>query len=138
MDGDFDSPFGNAKLLGQLPQRRGAGLTGEEDLQHLEVSELARGLVFLAQLSECAVEQCEGPAALENPSGRAVIGRLAQVALFAIAEIDRKNLPTAAALLGRGLVPLLRSKAGNGGQQERTKAAALRIGVGQIAFLQEG
>ena len=99
--------------------------------------QLAGRLVLLPQSGECAVEQRQRPAALEDPLGRPVVGRLALVARFAVVEVERQRSLAAAALLSRGPVVLFADEAGDRRQQERAKPAALGIGVGQIALFQQ-
>src|SRR5882724_2532615 len=99
MNGNFDRPFGYAKLLGNLPHRVCRRVGGEESLECFEQRELTGCFVILPQADQRAVEERECPAALEDSLRRPVVGRFVLIAPFAVSEVEGDDRMATTALL---------------------------------------
>src|SRR5262245_40912796 len=138
MDGYLDRTFAHGEVFSNLPQRRRSRLARQKDLEGLEEPQLARGLMLVPEGRQRTVEQCQGPAALEDPLGGPIMRRFPLVLRFTRIEIERERSSSTAALLGSSFFLLLPDETSHRGQQEGAEAAALGIGVSQVPFFQQG
>jgi hypothetical protein len=135
VNGDFDGSLGQPQIDSRLGIGRSGRVARQVDLEGLELRQLAGRGMFVAEPAERAVEERQGPPPLENPFGGLGVARLALVAGFPFAEVDRQRPLAAPPLLGVGLGPLVAGEPAGGRQEESSKTSAIGIGISQVALL---
>src|SRR5581483_5755789 len=123
VNGHFQCPLRRVQFLRQCGIRR-VGLPEKENLQTLEMLGAAVLDELAPQSFHDAIEHRKRPAALEDPLGRLIMGRLASVSLFARREFKRRN-HTAAALACALAIFLVSHEEFQGSQKKRPEPALL-------------
>ena len=101
MHGDLDRAGACAQPVGQLGLRNSPRVIGQNGFESIEHGAAAGIAILPAEPGEEPVQKRDRPVALEEPLRGQAVSRLAEVASFGVAGVDRKGRDSAAAFLAR-------------------------------------
>ena len=137
MDGALYRPRGHPEPRGQRGVGDGPRAGRQDDLELFELRGLSCPFLLPPEPLQHAVEQGQGPGALEEPFGGQIVRGFSEIATLGVASVDGEDGATAAALLRPVPITLIREELGARGPQVGTKPPPARVDRRQAAFLQE-
>jgi hypothetical protein len=133
----FDGTFGDTQNGGDFRLRSRFFFVGEKRLQARELRGAAFGGVFLPQVLEHTVQECECPLLIVHLIGAAIPGRKEGCGGFATKVIKPDGRVTATAFRGGGVLPLVDEEILQRREQVRAKPAALLAHGLKVASCQD-